>query len=130
MRDGVPTVLLADLGEAVARFLVGLFPRDALPLAGALLAHALLRVAHAQRVVQLLRDGEAAPAQRALAEQVGVALDLHEAPVLDVPEQRAAAVALAARAREMRRGARVEESPFKAPRTASSPFSFPFYLQC
>lgn len=27
---------------------------------------------------------------------------------------------------EMRRGARVEESPFKAPRTASSPFSFPF----
>ena len=98
VRDGVPTVLLADLGEAVARFLVGLFPRDALPLAGALLAHALLRVAHAQRVVQLLRDGEAAPAQRALAEEVGVALDLHEAPVLDVPEQRAAAVALAARA--------------------------------
>ena len=44
VRDGVPTVLLADLGEAVARFLVGLFPRDALPLTGTLLAHALLRV--------------------------------------------------------------------------------------
>ena len=100
VRDGVPAVLFADRGEAVARLLVGLFPRDALPLAGAFLAHALLRVAHAQRVVQLLRDGEAAAAQGALAEQIGVALDLHEAPVFDVPEQRAAAVALAARARD------------------------------
>ena len=98
--DGVPAVLLADLGVAVGGLLVGFLPGDALPLAGALLAHALLRVAHAQRVVQLLRDGEGAAAQRSLAEQVGIALDLRQAAILDVPEQRAAAIALAARARD------------------------------
>ena len=96
--DGVPAVLLADLGELLGGLLVGLLPGDALPLARALLAHAALGVAHAGGVVQLLRDGEGAPAQGAFAEQVGVALDLGQAAVLDGAEQRAAAIALATRA--------------------------------
>ena len=97
----MPTVLLADLRIAIARLGKRLIPGDALPLAFATLAHALLRIADTRRVVQLLRDGERTRAQRTFVEQIGVALDLQQAAVFHVTEQRATAIALTACARDL-----------------------------
>ncbi len=96
VRDGVPPVFVADPLELLGGLSVGVIPADATPLAGALLPYAALRIADARRVVQLLRDGERTPAERPLAEQVGIALDLRQAPILDGPEQGASAIALTA----------------------------------
>ena len=97
--DGMPAVRLAYLGEFVARGFVGFFPRNALPSARPLLADALLRIADARGIVQLLRDAERAGAKRSFAEQVGVALNLGQAAVFHRAEQSATAIALAACAR-------------------------------
>ena len=83
-------ILLVDLREVVGDGVDSLLPRDALPLVGTALAHALHGILHAVGIVQSLHSRQALGADAPLRHGVdGVALDLDHAAVLHVHEHAA-----------------------------------------
>ena len=82
-----------DLVQALGHLGDGLVVGNLLPLALALLAHALERMVDAGGVVQMQKGAVAAAAEAALVRVIGIALDLDHLPVLHIGEDAAVRMA-------------------------------------